>query len=74
MEKQMDRCQTCKSTRLAFVSGKCNDLCDFVSGDFSRCDYVPTEAGIGGDDYITFIYCLDCGQIQGQWPLESITQ
>jgi hypothetical protein len=25
--------------------------------------------GIGGGDYVAFSYCLDCGQIQGDFPL-----
>jgi hypothetical protein len=31
--------------------------------------YVPSDIGIGGDDYIDFIYCLECGQIQDEFPL-----
>jgi hypothetical protein len=26
--------------------------------------YVPTGIGIGGNDYLEFDYCLNCGQIQ----------
>lgn len=25
--------------------------------------------GIGGGDYVEFDYCLDCGQIQGTFPV-----
>jgi hypothetical protein len=31
--------------------------------------YVPEDLGIGGGDYVQFSYCLDCGQIQGTFPL-----
>lgn len=31
--------------------------------------YVPTDVGIGGGDYIRFEYCLECGQIQGEFPV-----
>lgn len=31
--------------------------------------YVPRDLGIGGGDAIHFIYCLDCGQIQGKFPV-----
>jgi len=33
-------------------------------------DYVPGDFGIGGGDYIRFDYCLECGKIQGDFPLE----
>ena len=32
-------------------------------------DYVPRDLGIGGGDDVHFDYCLDCGQIQGKFPL-----
>jgi hypothetical protein len=31
--------------------------------------YVPDDLGIGGGDDVHFAYCLDCGQIQGTFPL-----
>jgi hypothetical protein len=31
--------------------------------------YVPNDLNIGGGDYIEFDVCLDCGQMQGQYPL-----
>ena len=31
--------------------------------------YVPRDLGIGGGDDVQFDYCLDCGQIQGKFPL-----
>lgn len=31
-------------------------------------DSVPHEFGIGYLSFINFIFCLDCGQIQGTWP------
>jgi hypothetical protein len=33
--------------------------------------YVPSGVGVGGGDYLKFDYCLDCGQIQGKWPIQS---
>jgi hypothetical protein len=33
--------------------------------------YVPDDIGIGGGDYITFTYCLDCGKIQGDFPISQ---
>jgi hypothetical protein len=31
--------------------------------------YVPRDLGVGGGDDVQFAYCLDCGQIQGRFPL-----
>jgi hypothetical protein len=33
--------------------------------------YVPRDLGIGGGDDVEFDYCLDCGQIQGRFPLPA---
>jgi hypothetical protein len=30
---------------------------------------VPRDLGIGGGDDVQLTYCLDCGQIQGKFPL-----
>ena len=62
-------CQTCKSQRIAHVNGKTSDMCDIDVPGKSSNDYVPRDMGIGGGDYICFAYCLDCGQIQGKFPL-----
>ena len=62
-------CQNCQSERVADAGGKCSDLSHFTLGEIDHQGYVPDEVGIGGGDYIEFAYCLDCGQIQGEWPL-----
>jgi len=31
--------------------------------------YLNGELGIGSGDYLEIDYCLNCGQIEGQWPL-----
>jgi len=66
-------CQKCQSKRSASVQGKTSDLCCFYvsSNDIELNDYVPSGVGIGGGDYIEFTYCLDCGQIQGNFPISS---
>lgn len=63
-------CQRCKSERVGEASGKCSDLTGFRLGNIDvHSVYVPGDWGIGGGDYLEFNYCLDCGQIQGDWPL-----
>ena len=64
-------CQRCKSERIAAVSAKCSDLCNFRVGGKERDYYVPRALGIGGGDYVEFDYCLDCGQIQDNFPISQ---
>lgn len=61
----------CVSTRIATVNAKCSDMCQFILGNIDHEGYVPRGVGIGGGDYIEFDYCLDCGQIQGHFPVED---
>ncbi len=63
------QCQKCNSKRIASIGGKCSDCCGVDVLHHSRSGYVPGDMGIGGGDYIEFDYCLDCGQIQGNFPL-----
>ena len=65
-------CDSCESGRVASLSGKCSDMFGLDMGDLTvENDYVPGDFGIGGGDYIQFAYCLDCGKIQGDFPLEE---
>ena len=74
----MNNCKRCKSVRVAYISGKCSDLCSFtaqlaegieVEGD----GYTPQGVGLVNEygDYVEFEYCLDCGQIQGEFPVKD---
>jgi len=62
-------CQQCGSNRIANISGKTSDCNNgFIEGkDFDG--YVPGDIGIGEGDYIELTWCLNCGQIQGEWPV-----
>lgn len=59
----------CGSDRIAEVQVKCSDRFYIFSNGKQHDGYVPNDLGIGGGDYIEFDYCLDCGQIQGDFPL-----
>lgn len=63
------KCQKCSSERVAGIGAKCSDLCNWSIGDNQDDGYVPNDMGIGGGDYIDFEFCLNCGQIQGKFPL-----
>jgi hypothetical protein len=30
---------------------------------------VPDDIGLDGGDYLCFDYCLQCGKVQGEFPL-----
>lgn len=66
-------CQRCKSNRIVTVSGKTSDLFSMKYRDTNKLynGYVPYGIGIGGGDYMKFDYCLNCGQIQDNFPLDT---
>lgn len=67
------KCRKCESERVANVNGKTSDLCFTSIGNMEKDGYVPYDFGIGGGDYIEFAYCLNCGQIVGNFPLPATT-
>lgn len=65
-------CQHCSSERVAQIHGKTDDRCSIHINGKERADYVPSDFGLGcGGDYISIDLCLNCGQVQGKWPLEE---
>lgn len=62
-------CQSCKSHRVATAHGSCKDLSYFCLGDTEHDGYFPEGVGLGPGEDIELDYCLDCGQIQGKFPL-----
>lgn len=66
-------CQRCKSDRIIYVSGKCSDLCSVDYKDRHGDGYVPAGIGLHDEgaygDYVIVEYCLDCGQLQGKFPI-----
>jgi hypothetical protein len=65
------KCQKCESERLCYICSKSSDLNNGVVVGTEFDGYVPDDIGIGGGDYVDFTWCLECGQIQGQFPLET---
>lgn len=49
--------------------GKCSDLCSATIDEYTHDGYAPTIKNVCGGDGISFDVCLDCGQVQGKWPL-----
>jgi len=62
-------CSSCGSERILSVNAKCSDLCFVAIDGHEKNDYVPDDLGIGGGDYVEFELCLNCGKVQGEFPL-----
>jgi hypothetical protein len=68
------KCQRCKSTRVLALLIKITDAYPYLSikgKESEDIDTLPDDLGIGGGDYVEFKYCLDCGQMQGMFPLKE---
>jgi len=68
-ETKMDNCQRCGSKRVLGYSAKADDRQSWILGEADGEGYLPGDFNIGAGDYIEFDFCMDCGQIQGQFPL-----
>lgn len=62
-------CDKCNSKRVMSIGSKCSDNfnADCENGEY--LGYVPDDLGVGNGDYIEFSYCMDCGKLQGKFPL-----
>jgi hypothetical protein len=65
-------CQRCRNLRVISIIAHCNDCC-LVSSPAQPQGlpgYQPCDIGLGkNSDHIKMSWCLDCGQIQGKWPI-----
>jgi len=62
-------CMQCQGDRIMFISGKCSDMCFASFGEAKHNGYVPGGVGVDdGGDYLQFEICLECGQVQDDWP------
>jgi hypothetical protein len=52
-------------------SAKASDLQHVAIGDYEHDGYMPAGLGIGEGDYVEFEWCLECGQIQGEFPVQT---
>jgi len=62
-------CQKCYNDRIFEVAGKSSDLNNFSFKGKEDDGYLPTVKGICGGDYFDMKICLECGQVQGSFPL-----
>lgn len=62
-------CYRCNSPRICSVQSHASDCHSVRIGDKEGRGYLPDDLGIGGGDDLEMSFCLDCGQIQGKFPL-----
>lgn len=67
------RCQRCESDRILEILSKSSDLNAIYYKNKEYSGYVPSGLNIdeGTGDYINILYCLECGQIQGDFPISD---
>lgn len=64
-------CQRCGSDRVLTISGKCSDCSNAMYKDREHDGYVLYGVGLGGGDYIEATVCMECGQLQGEFPISE---
>ena len=71
------KCQRCGSDRIINVNGKCSDLCSVIYKGLEHDGHVPAGIGLQDEgawgDFVIIEYCLECGQMQGQFPVAEET-
>ena len=68
----MIKCTECGANRVVTVTADIPNGCRVeVSGVTHPYDEVPDDMGIGSGTTIAFEYCLGCGVISGDFPLDK---
>lgn len=63
-------CSRCN--RVLSFSGKTSDLCFMsMAAGLNHDGYVLGGVNLGGGDYLEGSVCLECGQLQGEWPVPN---
>lgn len=66
-------CDKCDSVRIISVDGKVSDLCSLEYKGDEYFGYVPVEHKeiclSCNENMLNFRYCLDCGKLQGEFPV-----
>ena len=62
-------CQRCNSDRILVMSARCCDQFFAKIKDHRYEGIVLDGLGLSGGEYVGFDLCLECGQVQGEFPL-----
>jgi len=68
---KMKVCIRCNNARVLSVHNHGRDCNVFRINGHEHEGYVPADLGIGAGDDVEFSLCLNCGQVQGKYPLEE---
>lgn len=63
------KCQQCKSARVATMRAHTDNQCQWKGDGYNHSGDLPESVGLGKRNIIKFAYCLDCGQLQGDFPI-----
>jgi len=69
----MNTCDKCGSNRVAEIFAHSKDLSSFVcpaDGIYAEDTYFPEVKGICGGDDLDISLCLECGKVQGTFPIK----
>lgn len=68
-----EACQRCHSERVVSIQSHASDL-HFVAAphaNYEKDGYLPYIENLGGGDDFSASICLQCGQVQGEWPVDD---
>jgi len=69
-------CDKCNSDRIVSISAKCNDMftAEVKHLKFNAEGYANSNLNISTNgDYVDFEMCVECGKIQGDFPISDET-
>jgi len=61
-------CQKCGSDRVMAIFAHAKDLHNWTWAGKEGEGYLPEIKNIGSGDDVDIDVCLECGQVQGEWP------
>lgn len=64
-------CQRCESDRVLIIGGHGQDRFYATFQDYEKDGYAPHIENVCGGDDINIEVCLECGQMQGTWPVKE---
>jgi hypothetical protein len=63
------KCDSCSSERLLSVTAHASDSHHLEYKDKEHLGGMLDGLGIGSGDYTYFVLCLECGKVQGEFPI-----
>ena len=68
-------CQSCQSSNLTQIEGQSGqnyfDIYMYQDDKHNAGVFLPDKWNLGTRNLICFALCLNCGKIQGEWPVKD---